>query len=373
MKISNIEVVPLRLPVKKPLVESGGSFDAFNHVIVKIRADNGASGIGEIESYPSFERPGSETQAGIVALLHEQLVPPLIGLHPFDVNAAWQRMDHAVVGHLREKGGIDIALHDLMGRQLGIPVHRLLGGAVRDGYVVEGVGYGISLDEPEVVAGIARDALAAGYRQLELKGGDADPQRDIERLRLVREAIGPKIPIKIDFNGYYEVKTAIRVIREMEHFGVQWIEQPARYWDLEGLALVRQSVTTTIVADESVESPYDLMRVIRANAVDAVHIKPTVKGGLTTARRLAAIAEAGGVAIVPGTSAPSGLGMAAAQAFIAVTANLSGGAHGSPLDILVEDIVTDPIPANATYVTIRDGPGLGVDLNEAVVARYRTD
>ena len=371
MRIAQIETIPLHLPVKRVLVESGGSFSWFDHVLVKVEAENGTYGFGEVEAYPSFERPGAETQEGIVSVLRDYLIPPLIGTRAFDLNAIWKKMDDAVVGYLRVKAAIDNAIYDLVGRHFGVPVFDLLGGKMRDHYVVEGVGYGISIDEPEVVAKIARDAVARGYRQLELKAGDAVPDRDIERLRLVRDAIGPKIPIKIDFNGFYDPKTAIRLIREMEKIGVQWIEQPAKYWDLDGLAMVRNAVTVTIVVDEPVESPHDMMRVIQCKAADAVHIKPTIKGGLTTARRIAAVAEAAGVMIVPGTSAPTGVGMAAAQAFIATCRDLSGGAHGSPSDTLVEDIVKDPIPPDSTVVSIPTGPGFGIELNEDVIKKYR--
>ena len=373
MKIARIETIPLHLPVKTVLKESGGEFSCFDHVIVKVHADNGQFGVGEVEAHPTFERLGSETQSGILQIIKEYLAPPAIGLSPFSVNEIWKRMDRAVVGYWRVKGAIDNALYDLMGKHLGVPAYDLLGGRVRDGYVVEGVGYGISVDEPETVASIAQDAIARGYRQLELKAGDERPERDVERLRRVREAIGKDIPIKIDFNAFYEPKMAIVLIREMEKLGIQWIEQPAKYWDLEGLAMIRNAVTTTIVVDESVESPHDLMRVIRSNACDAVHIKPTTKGGLTMSRKLAAVAEAAGVAVVPGTSAPTGIGMAAAQAFIATCPELSGGAHGSPLDTLVDDVVMNPIPAGATYVTIPDRPGLGIELNDQVIAKYRVD
>ena len=373
MKITRLEIIPLHLPVKHALVESGGTFSWFDHVIVKVHADNGMHGLGEVEAYPSFERLGVETQAGIVAVLRDNLAPLLIGANPFDLTAIWKKMDDAMVGYWRVKAAIDNALYDLVGKHLGVPAYDLLGGRVRDRYVVEGVGYGISIDAPGTVARIAKDAVERGYRQLELKAGDEHPEQDLERLRLVREAIGMDIPIKIDFNGFYEPKTAIRLIREMETIGVQWIEQPARYWDLEALAMVRNATTVTIVVDESVESPQDMMRVIRANAADAVHIKPTIKGGLTTARKIAAIAEAAGVAIVPGTSAPTGVGMAAAHAFIAACRHLSGGAHGSPSDVLVEDIVTRPIPPDSTFIDISDAPGLGVELDERIVNKYRVD
>lgn len=371
MKIDRIETIPLHLPVKHVLKESGGVFSSFDHVIVKVYTETGVFGIGEVEAHPTFERLGSETQAGIVAIIRDFLAPVVVGCSPFQINEIWKRMDHAVVGYWRVKGAIDNALYDLMGKHLGIPAYDLLGGRVRDGYVVEGVGYGISVDEPKIVAAQAKDAVRRGYRQIELKAGDQTPDLDIERLRLVREAIGKDIPIKIDFNGFYEPKAAIVIIREMEKFGINWIEQPAKYWDLEGLAMIRNAVTTTIVVDESVESPHDLMRVIRYNAADAVHIKPTTKGGLTIARKLAAVAEAAGMAVVPGTSAPTGIGMAAAQAFIATCPHLSGGAHGSPLDTLVDDVVLNPIPQDSTYVTISSAPGLGIELNEPIVSKYR--
>lgn len=371
MRITEVETIPLNLPVRTPLVESGGTFSAFQHVIVRVATDVGAVGLGEVEAYPSFERDGVETQAGIVAILAERLVPCLLGQSPFDLARIWQEMDRSVVGDHRVKAALDIALHDLMGRALGRPVFDLIGGAVRDEYIVEGVGYGISIGEPEEVAAIAAQAVADGYRQLELKAGDARPERDIERLERVRARIGRDIPIKIDFNGFYDNKTALRLIRELEKLGVEWIEQPCKHWDIEGLAFIRNAVGVRIVVDESVETAHDMMRVARHQAADCVHIKPTIKGGFTGARRIAAVAEAAGIAIVPGTSAPTGLGMAAAHAFIATCPELSGGAHGSPLDILVEDIVMDPVPRGSTVVKIARGPGLGVELDERAIAKYR--
>jgi L-alanine-DL-glutamate epimerase-like enolase superfamily enzyme len=372
VKIDHVEIIPLNLPLIEPLVESHGTFSAFDHVVLRIHGDTGVCGLGEVEAYPSFERIGCETQAGIVSVLKEQLVPAITGLDTANINAVWCAMDEAVVGFMRVKAGIDNALYDLNGKALGVPAYQLLGGKVQDGYVVEGVGYGLSIGDPEIVAAKAKKAAERGYRQLELKAGDAvDPARDVERLRQVRKAIGRDIPIKVDFNGFYDTKTAIGLIREMEEYGVQWIEQPAQYWDLDGLARVRDAVGVTVVADESVDNEHDLMRVIAAGAADAIHIKPTIKGGLTTARKLMWIARAAGLQIVPGTSAPTGVGMAAAHAFIATCPHLSGGAHGSPSDILVTDIVERPIPAGSTYLEISDRPGLGIELNDEIVERYR--
>jgi L-alanine-DL-glutamate epimerase-like enolase superfamily enzyme len=371
MKLTHVEIIPLHLPVKKPLVESGGTYSWFDHVVIRLHADNGVTGLGEVEVYPSYERLGSETQAGVVSILREVLIPAIVGMEASAITAIWKKMDHAAVGFFRVKAAIDNALYDMVGKHLGVPAYDLLGGQVQTGYVVEGVGYGISLGTPEAMAEDALIAANAGYRQLELKAGDPDPERDIERLRKVREAIGKDIPIKIDFNGYYDPKTAIRVIQAMTPLGVQWIEQPAKYWDIEGLARVRNNTSVTIVADEAVDDEHDMMAIVRAGAADAVHIKPTVKGGLTTSCKILAIARAAGLSIVPGTSAPTGVGMGAAHAFIAICPELSGGAHGSPSDILVEDIVMHPVPAGSTYVEISTRPGLGIELDEAVIGKYR--
>jgi L-alanine-DL-glutamate epimerase-like enolase superfamily enzyme len=371
MRIKKVETIPLHLPVKTPLVESGGTFSEFNHVLIKLHSDSGIVGLGEVEAYPSFERPGVETQEGILAIIGNYLAPCILDQDPFNLEKIWHRMDKAVDSYLRVKAGIDIALYDLLGKMLGIPVYCLLGGCVREEYIVEGVGYGISIDEPERVARIAKDAVNHGYKTLELKAGDENPEMDVERVRAVREAIGKNIPLKIDFNGYYDVKTAIMIIEEMEQFGISWVEQPVKYWDIEGLAMVRNSVKTKVSVDEAVESPQELMRVVKLRAADGVHIKPQIKGGLSTAKKLRTIAEAADMVIIPGTSAATGLGIGAAQAFIASTRHIYPGMHGSPVDILVEDIVLDPIPANSTRVKISHRPGLGVELNETVVNKYR--
>jgi L-alanine-DL-glutamate epimerase-like enolase superfamily enzyme len=176
------------------------------------------------------------------------------------------------------------------------------------------VGFGISLDEPERVAEIAAQAVARGFVELELKAADTDPRRDVERIRLTRQAIGPDVPIKIDVNRGYDVRTAVRVITAMETYGIELVEQPIAAWDLDGLARVRHAIRTPLIVDESVSTLHDLMAVIRHGAADGVHIKPTVKGGLTTGRRMAALAEAAGLLIVPGTNVATGVGMGAVHA-----------------------------------------------------------
>jgi L-Ala-D/L-Glu epimerase len=371
LRITEVETIPLRIPFRHVLTESVGRYEEITPVLVKLHTDGAVTGIGEVESYPLYERDGVEPQAGVLSLLESGFAPLLVGADPFQVEGLWARMDEVVKGHLWVKAGIDIALYDLMGKALDVPAYDLLGGACRRRHPVEGVGFGISLDEPEAVAEIAARAVARGFVELELKAGDEDPRRDVERVRLTRRAIGPDPRIKIDVNRGYDVRTAIRVITAMEEFGIDLVEQPIAAWDLDGLAMVRRAIRTPLVVDESVSSVHDLMAVIRHGAADGVHIKPTVKGGLTSARRLAALAEAAGLLIVPGTNVPTGVGMGAVHAFLAATRHVHRGIHGSPLDALADDVVRAPIPPDTTWVEIGDRPGLGFELDEAKVARYR--
>jgi len=371
LKITSVEVIPLRLPVKYVLKVATGEYPFLEPVLIKVHTNQGVTGIGEVECYPGYDRIGPEPPKGVVQLLEESLAPLLIGENPFDIERIYLKMNQAVQGHVWVKAGLDIALWDLMGRALEMPSYYLLGGAVRRRAQVEGVGYGIPMVEPEKVAKIAQDAVSRGYTELELKVGDEDPSRDIERLRLTREAVGPAPSIKLDFNKGYDAKTAISIIQEMERYGIQWVEQPVDYWDLEGMVRIRQMVKTPLIADECVNTAHEMMLVAKMGAADAIHIKPAVKGGLTEAKRIEFVASAAGMFIIAGTMVPTGVGMGAVHTFLASLRHVHRGIHGSPLDLLADDIVKDPIPEGSPTVEISDKPGLGFELDEEKVAKYR--
>jgi len=370
MRIDAFEFVPLSLPVRTELrVARGGAYTRFEPVIVKICTDSGAVGIGEVQCFPAYDREGPIPQAGAVALLLE-LGKCLLGHDPFDVEGAWILMDGRVFGHGWVKSGIDIALFDLMGKALGVNSSRLIGGCVRTTHVAEGIGFTTSLDcEPAEVAQKAVEAVELGFQELELKAGDANPERDYQRFKAIREAIGPHISIKVDFNSKGDSRATIRLIRRMEKHGIQAVEQPAEAWDIEGMAEVRRSIDAPVIADESVNTPRDLLRVIELRAADEIHIKPTVKGGLSGAVKMRAVAESAGLKVVPGTLCPTGIGMGAVHAFLASTRQVDRGVHPTPLEVLVDDVVQDPLPF-VPRIQILQGPGLGFVLDETVLRAH---
>src|SRR5262249_25886445 len=158
-----------------------------------------------------------------------------------------------------------------------------------------------------------------------------------------------------------------------EEYGVDWIEQPVHHSDLAGLREVQQAVSTPIVVDENATGLDDLLEVVRARAARAVHIKLPVVGGFTVPRQMHALARAGRLYALPGTDTSTGIGIAAATHFVAASPYFHRGIHGSPLARAVDDIVRDPVPESAVTLKVSDRPGLGVEVDEEKLARYRVD
>ena len=371
MRITGFEFLPLSLPVRTELrVARGGAYTRFEPIVIRVHTDSSIVGVGEVQCFPAYDREGPVPPAGAMALLMN-LGQSLLHLDPFDVEGAWESMDRRVFGHIWVKSGLDLALFDLMGKALNLNASRLIGGHLRTTHIAEGIGFTTSLNySPQEVARTAIEAVGAGFRELELKAGDPDPEKDYQRLKAIREAIGTEVSIKVDFNSKGDTRATTMLIRRMERHGIQAVEQPAEAWDIQGLAEVRKNIETPVIADECVRSTQDLLRVIEARAADEIHIKPPVKGGLSGAVKLRTLAEAAGLKVVPGTLCPTGIGMGAVHAFLASTKEVGRGVHPTPLEVLVEDIVEEPLPFSP-IINILDGPGLGFSLDEKKLERFR--
>ena len=371
IRIERFETIPIRIVTAGTMKSAKGRTPWMDYILVKVFANNGHVGIGEVECMPSYNRVGPEAPKGARQLIDDTIAPLLVGSNPFDIELINRMLNDRVQGHLWTKAGVDMAMWDLMGKSMQLPTFMLLGGQVNTKAPVEGVGYGIPMIEPEKVAALAKQAVDRGFTQLELKVGDEDPALDIERLKLTREAVGPKPSLKMDFNKGYDARTAISIIRHMEPFSIQWVEQPVDYWDLDGMVRIRQAINTPLIADECVNNAKEMLIVAKMGACDAVHIKPTVKGGITESKRIQHVAEAAGIGIIPGVLAPTGVGMGAVHAFMASSRKLDRGVHGSPLDILSDDIVKEPIPQHSPWVHFPQGVGLGFELDDAKVEKFR--
>src|SRR3954468_4343739 len=248
MNIARIETIPIRVPIKPQLAIRGGrglSHSVSPFLLVKIETDDGITGLGEVSCTPRWSGEDQVTAAHFIATI---FVPLLTGQDPRDIEALTVRMRHALFGHPFTKAAIEMALWDILGKSVGLPLYRLLGGPVREFVPTK---WSISGVEPKRAAEIATWAVEQGFRAMKVKVG-IDDQQDIARVREVRKAIGDDIRLGVDANGAWMPAKAIDMICRLEEFDLWFAEQPVPPGDVEWLAEVRNTIGVPVIADESV-------------------------------------------------------------------------------------------------------------------------
>jgi L-alanine-DL-glutamate epimerase-like enolase superfamily enzyme len=261
-------------------------------------------------------------------------------------------------------------LWDIAGKAAGKPVCELLGGKVRETVPTK---WSVSGVEPAPAAAIARWAVASGFKAMKVKVG-MDADRDVDRVRAVRAAIGADIKLGVDANGGWSVNVAVNVIERLSEFDVYFAEQPVSPEDVVHLADVKKRIRIPIIADESVYSLQDAMTLARLNAADVFSIYVGKAGGIGPARKIAEFAQSVGLKCTVGSNLELGVG-SAAMVHLAI-AMRGIGAEEFPCDIIgpffyQDDIVRQPLPIVPGEARPSAAPGLGVDLDEDKVERYR--
>jgi L-Ala-D/L-Glu epimerase len=367
VRITGVEIVPIKLPLLEPFVVSYGTFPDLATVLVRLETDEGLTGWGEGTPDPHVT---GETFAGVVATLR-YLAPALLGKNPLDRSAAMRLLGSRATGAPTAKAALDIALHDLAGRVTGLPVWALLGGRARDALTISRV---VSLKSPEAMAADARGHVTAGFNTVKLKIGDAsDIRGDERRVAAVREAVGADIGIKVDVNGGWRTAgTAVRAARSIAPYGPEYVEQPVDGRDLEGLAEVRRLCGAPVMADEAVHDARDALRAVRLRACDLINIKLMKCGGLLAALALDSVAETAGVVCQVGTMVESSVASAAGLHLALALHNVATVEMGGPI-MLAEDVGGLGAYYERDRVTVPDGPGLGVEPAEAVLERYAVE
>jgi L-alanine-DL-glutamate epimerase-like enolase superfamily enzyme len=374
LKITKVESKIVTIPVKTPYVTSYGVLEAFSNVLVWITTDEGVVGIGEA-AYVGGGPVREETPESTKPLIDMYLAPVLTGEDPFDIERIHEKMNRVVPRNLVAKAGIDLALWDLMGKSLDLPVYKLLGGAYQREIPVT---YTLSMDAPEKMAEEASLRKSEGYSTVVVKIGH-DPAGDVERLRLVREAVGPAVKIRLDANEGYRPDEAIRVIRKMERYEPEFVEEPVKRWDLEGMAKVTQAVDVPISSDESNSTLESAMKLIQRGAADILNIKVSKNGGLLNCKKIAALADANGIPCLVGGDNTYEITRQACRHLATATPAVQRGfgsegcgpASQSKIDDVTRMVVTyDDITRMGGHVVVSPGPGLGVELDEEKVQKY---
>jgi o-succinylbenzoate synthase len=324
--ICRIEVYHVSLDYREPFkIALGVSFETQN-IVVKITTDEGVIGWGEAS--PCERVTGENIETVLKAI--GKIAPKLLGMCPLRIEQNIEVMDLAVEGNPSAKAAIDMALHDILGKRAREPLFMLMGGYRNT--VLTDITLGIKT--PKEMAEDAVKAVKRGFKALKVKVG-LNPEEDVERVKLIREAVGQNVQIRIDANQGWTPLKAIKALKKMEEFKVQFAEQPVPAGDIKGLVKVRRESPIPIMADESVHSPEDALRLIKAEAVDLINIKLMKCGGILKGKKIAALAEAAGIACMIGCMGESEIGISAGAHLAAAVKNIEYADLDS--DLLLKD------------------------------------
>jgi L-alanine-DL-glutamate epimerase-like enolase superfamily enzyme len=366
LAIERVEVFGVAVPLV-----GGGFKNAYvtktvqKSAVVRVTAAGGAIGLGNIDPSPGYS---TETIEESLAALRGKLAPGVIGADAANIHVLNALLDKATPGFLDAKAAIEMACVDLSARALGVPVYTYLGGAVKERLSFNAW---IGIVPPEEAAAEARKWFERGFRSAKIKvGGGIEADRD--RVKAVREAVGGAMALRIDANAGYDSDTAIRLAHLVQPYNLQLFEQPAPADDLAGMARVRREAGgVSIMADESILDHASLIAVIKAGAADIVKLKVMKQGGFHRTAAMLATAEAAGLRCVIGHGFGLGVNTMAEIMLAATSANVIEGLECvGPLKT-VDDITTEKLDLGAGVLALPPGPGLGVALDEAKLARYR--
>lgn len=364
MKIEKIEIIPFGIPIRK-FADAYTGFTHSNAVLVKIYSDDGTIGFGEACAWePEFY---GETIESVSSTIENYITPKIVGQNPMNIGNIMSIIDANLAKITCAKEGIDLALYDLVGKILNVPVHTLLGGCYRNKIEVASE---IGIDTPKVMAQNALDVLKLGIKVIKIKGSD-NMDLDVKRIYAVREAVGDDIPLRLDPNAAWTTIGTIKIMKKVENCNLQLLEQPVPPWDLKGLAHIRNSIGIPLMADESVWTPQDVVKLADYEAVDIMNIKIAKSCGLFLGKKIEAVAEAMGFPCIAGTEIEPGFSLVAKLHFAASMRSHPLASEFTELSLLKDSILKPKIKINDGYVDVPQGSGFGFELDEDVLEKYR--
>jgi muconate cycloisomerase len=367
VKIKRIEPIAVAFPMKKPVYMAGVEIKQADNILIRIEADNGAVGWGEAAEAPTMT---GETVEGMFAAA-SYIIPALIGRDAEDIEGFSAAMTGRMYGNNAAKAAIEIALHDLVGRATSRPVHAILGGKKRDRIALLGV---ISNGK---LAGDLDDAAkkkAEGYRAFKIKVGIDTPALDAERTRQVCKLLGPDLLLCTDANMGWNRADALQYTKAVTGSGLAFFEQPVHADDIASMTAISAAATDfAIGADESIHSMEDIRRHHEHKAARGVSLKTIKLGGMRNVMNAGNLCDQLGMSV--NVSCKTGESSLAGAAGLHIAAALPQINWGLTLSHqgLSDDITANPIRIEQGHVTVSDRPGLGIDVDEDRVRRYRRD
>lgn len=374
MKITEVRVHLLEAALSEPFHWAVNEARSRGSAVVEIVTDSGLSGFGECF--------GPARPCGAMV---EAYAPFLIGADPLAGDLIWETL----YDRFRDQGqrgvpisalsGVDIALWDIRGKHFGVPVHRLMGGPLRSEVAAYATGtYRKESGDPfDYIVEEVKGYAAEGFKAVKLKIGFT-VEEDAELVAAVRQAIGPALPLMLDANHGYDAVEAIRLGRRVERHDIAWFEEPVPPEDLEGYREIKRQISIPLAGGECAYTRFGFRELLSRRAVDILQPDTCAAGGLSECKKIADMANAFGVRVVPhvwGTA----IGLAAALQLLAVLPHTPPGLR--PLEPMLEfdrsehpfrqAVVATPIEHDGGVVRIPDGPGLGIEVDRAALERFK--
>lgn len=358
MKITDIKLGHISVPLKKPFKTALRTVNSVEDIIVKIETDSGNVGYGEA---PPTAVITGDTTGSIIGAIEEYIKPQLLGKDIENFEELMLILDKSLLKNTSAKAAVDIALYDLYGQMLKAPLYKIWGGYRKE--IITDIT--ISVNDAEQMAKDSLEAIALGYDTLKIKVGK-DPSLDIERMKAIRNAVGYDVRLRIDANQGWKPKEAVRILRSMEDAGMnlELVEQPVIAHDIEGLKFVTDNVGIPVMADESVFSPKDALKIMQLRAADYINIKLMKTGGLHNALKICSAAEIYGMECMLGCMLEAKVSVTAAVHLAAAKSIITKIDLDGPV-LCSEDPIIGGAVFNNYSITLPDKPGLGIEgINE---------
>ncbi len=363
MKITKVEALPFRIPMKKATVWARGKQDAAEHVLVKVHTDEGITGFAEAPPRPTVY---GESLPSIKSAIEKWFAPIVVGMDPFAIERVWDRFD-STAGNNTAKASIDIAIHDIIGKAFNLPCYKLAGNWTD---TVQ-LSWCVNLNPIAEMVKEAQDMIAAhGFKTLKLKAG-VDPKTDVEMVKTMRKELGGDVIFYVDINQGYDPYTAIDVIRKMMEYNITFIEEPCPIADKKGRKLVSDRIDIPMMGDESCFTPAEVWREISYDWLRIVSVK-AARTGFTLSKKIIDICEQAGVRNLNGLQGDTGIGSIASAHVCAAHKN-SSFYYPSEISFflqLTDDFLTEPLVIKDGCLKLSDKPGLGVEIDEKKFAQF---
>lgn len=368
--IESVETVIVDLPLRRLQRFSAIGAKSQSAVMIFIKTKDGVEGVGESVT-PSGPWWGGEAVETIKAMIDAHLAPLIVGLNAFDRTAIANAMDEKVHGNAFAKAGIEMALWDIQGKALGLPVHDLLGGKARDSLPMS---WPLATGDPKAEIDEAEEKLDKRlHRIFKFKMGAVEPEKDVARAVEVMTAIGDRAKFRADPNERWDETTANWAVPRLAEAGLEMIEQPLPRWNVDGAARLTRAIPIAHMLDEGVCSVQDMLQAANRRSGGLTSIKLMKSKGIQQAKTIADISLGAGIPIFMGTFLETSYGTGANMQLCATFRDLPyGGELAGPL-LLAEDICATPADYRDFELHLQDGVGLGVDVDPDKLKAFRRD